>query len=326
MVRSLSTALRSSPLFFEPVPPAARLSPDRADKQLAAVVELIRSVPRIDAVDVPELVDENHEGRPYYRTGDTRDYARRIHEATERDVIVNKVVAHLASPAALEGWIEETVVRRIHHVILVGGTSRYIPYPGPTVVEANRVCLPILDGVHGALGNITIPQRVGEAHRMLAKTKAGASFFTTQILFDSDAAGRMIQEYDGLCREAQIPPATLLLSVAPLADDGDVEFVRWLGADVPAGAEQEILSGPEATAGSRSVAHALRLWSTIDRERRQNGLSVPLGVNVEQISIRHLGQAGDMVRAFANLLPREEAPPEGHSTPSRGRPPRPAHP
>jgi 5,10-methylenetetrahydrofolate reductase len=326
MARSLSNALRSSPLFFEPVPPAARLSPDRAKTQLAAVVELIRSVPRIDAVDVPELVDENHEGRPYYRTGDTRDYARRMVEGTGREVIVNKVVAHLASPAAVEGWIEETVARGIHHVILVGGTSRYIPYPGPTVVEANRVCLPILDAVRGALGNITIPQRAGEAHRMLAKTRAGASFFTTQILFDSDATGRMLLEYDGLCREAKIPPATLLLSVAPLADDGDVEFVRWLGADVPAGAEQEILSGPEATAGSRSVAHALRLWSTIDHERRQNGVSVPLGVNVEQISIRHLGQAGEMVRAFADLLPREGTRSEGPPPPRRGRAPRPARP
>lgn len=326
MGASLSAALRSYPLFFEPVPPAARLRPDWAEKQLAAVVELVRAVPRIDAIDVPELVDENHEGRPYYRTRDPREYAHRIHEETGREVIVNKVVAHLPTPTAVADWAEETASRGVRNVVLVGGTSRYIPYPGPTVLEANRLCQPVFDRVQGLLGNITIPQRAGEAHRMLAKTRAGASFFTTQILFDTDAAVRMIREYDALCREAKIGPAALLLSVAPLAEDSDVEFARWLGADVPESAEREILSGPESETGSRSVAHALRLWSTIDDARRQHGISVPLGVNVEQITIRHLDHAGEMVRAFADRLPRERTvdggPPPTSSPPPSG----PVHP
>ncbi|MFZ0699839.1 MAG: hypothetical protein WAN74_06615 [Thermoplasmata archaeon] len=309
----LAAALRSTPLFFEPLPPGARISAERAVKQLAAVVEVIRSVPRIDAVNVPELVDENHEGRPYYRTGDPREYARRIHEETGREVIVNKVVAHLATAAAVTDWAEGTVARGVRHVVLVGGTSRYIPYPGPTVLEANRLCQPIFQGVQGSLGNIAIPQRVGEAHRMLAKTRAGASFFTTQILFDVEAAGRMITEYDRLCREAKLTPAAVLLSVAPLGDDSDVEFARWLGADVPEAAKREILSGPESEAGARSVAQALRLWSTVDRERREHAPSVPLGVNVEQITIRHLQHAREMLRAFADLLAREK-PPSGAST------------
>lgn len=305
----LAAALRSTPLFFEPVPPAARLRPERAEKQLASVVELIRSIPRIDAIDVPELVDENHEGRPYYRTGDPREYARRIQEGTGREVIVNKVVAHLETGAALLTWAEETVARGIRHVVLVGGTSRYIPYPGPSVVEANRICQPIFEHAGGVLGNITIPQRIGEAHRMFAKTRAGARFFTTQILFDTEAASGMIREYDGLCREAKLNPATVLLSVAPLGEDSDVEFARWLGADVPEAAEREILSGPESEAGSRSIAHALRLWATIDEERKKEGLRVPLGVNVEQITVRHLEHAGAMVRSFAEVLPRERSGP-----------------
>ncbi|NNN17521.1 MAG: hypothetical protein HKL79_04095 [Thermoplasmata archaeon] len=313
MAAPLAAALRSIPLFFEPAPPGARISVERAAKQLAAVVDIVRAVPRIDAVDVPELVDENHEGRPYYRTSDPREYARRIHEDTEREVIVNKVVAHLATPEAVVEWAHETVARGIRHVVLVGGTSRYIPYPGPTVIEANRLCLPIFQDVRGSLGNITIPQRVGEAHRMLAKTRAGASFFTTQILFDAKAASRMIEEYDRLCREANLAPATVLLSVAPLGDDSDVEFARWLGAEVSEAAEQEILSGPESEAGSRSVTLALRLWSTVDQATQERGVVVPLGVNVEQITTRHLPHAEEMLRAFADVLPREGSPP-GAST------------
>ncbi|MGA9838992.1 MAG: hypothetical protein WBF81_07155 [Thermoplasmata archaeon] len=299
MVRPLAEALRRLPLFFEPVPPSARAKPARAAAEVDAVVELIRSVPRIDAIDVPELVDENHEGRPLYRSGDPREFGRTLSERTGREAIVNKVVAHLESPEAIERWASETVLLGIRHVVLVGGTSRYIPYPGPAVTEANRICRPIVEGAGGLVGNITIPQREGEAHRMLSKTRAGAAFFTTQIVFDADAVFEMVRQYDLLCRQASLAPVAVLLSVAPLVDEQDAEFVRWLGADVPEAAERAILDGEEGGAAQRSVDRALEVWSSVSDRARERGLEVPLGVNVEQISIRHLGHAGTFLAAFA---------------------------
>ncbi|HTP55264.1 MAG TPA: hypothetical protein VML53_01180, partial [Thermoplasmata archaeon] len=126
MPRSLAEALTHQPLFFEPVPPGARASPARAAAHLAELVTLVVALPRIDAVDIPELVDENHDGRPYYRSGDTRLFARNVADRTGRDVVVNKVVAHLPSLAELENWASETVSRGIRYVVLVGGSSRYI--------------------------------------------------------------------------------------------------------------------------------------------------------------------------------------------------------
>ena len=299
MARPLREALRGNPLFFEPVPPSARAKPARAAAEFDGVVELIRSVPRIDAIDIPELVDENHEGRPLYRTADPRGYGRALAERTDREVIVNKVVAHLESPEEIERWAAETVRMGIRHVVLVGGTSRYIPYPGPAVTEANRICRPIVEAAGGVVGNITIPQREGEAHRMLSKTRAGAAFFTTQIVFDADATFQMVQQYDVLCRQATLAPVAVLLSVAPLVDEQDAEFVRWLGADVPEAAERAILEGDDSGAVQRSVDRALEVWDSVTRRARDAGLEVPLGVNVEQISVRHLGHAATFLSAFA---------------------------
>jgi 5,10-methylenetetrahydrofolate reductase len=265
---------------------------------------LLEDVPRIDAVDVPELVDENHDGRPYYRSGDTRLFAREVSDRSGREVIVNKVVAHLPSVDALERWARETTSRGLKHVVLVGGSSRYIPYPGPSVAEANRVCRPILESVGGSVGNIAIPQRTGEAHRMLLKTRSGARFFTTQIVFDGESVLRMITEYDRLCRQAGRAPLPVLLSFAPVADEGDAEFVRWLGADIPEPAERAILNGDESGAGTRSTARALEVWRTVIDGAARGGLEVPLGVNVEQISVRHLGNAAEMARSFAQVIDR----------------------
>ncbi len=302
MPRDLKTALADRPLLFEPVPPTARTSPARAEAHLHELTQLVNQVARIDALDIPELVDENHDGRPYYRSGDTRVFARRALDLTGRETIVNKVVAHLPNVGVLETWARESVERGLHHFVLVGGSSRYIPYPGPSVAEANRVVRPVAAAAHGLLGNIAIPQRMGEAHRMLQKSRGGAAFFTTQILFDGESALRMLREYDLLCRQAGLPAATVLLSVAPIADEGDAEFVRWLGADIPEAAERAILNGDEAGAGPRSIRHALAVWREVLAGVERTGIEVPVGINVEQISVRHLATAGEMVRAFAEVI------------------------
>ena len=302
--RPLADALRDTPLFFEPVPPSSRAKPARASAEIEAVIALVRANARIDALDIPELVDENHEGRPLYRTADPREYGRVLAERTGREVVVNKVVAHLESPEAIERWASETVRMGLRHVVLVGGTSRYIPYPGPGVTEADRVCRPILEGAGGLVGNITIPQRDGEPHRMLSKTRAGASFFTTQIVFDADSTFAMLREYDLLCRHASLAPVPVLLSFAPLVDEPDAEFIRWLGADVPEGVERAILEGDDGGAVRRSVEQALEVWSSVAERARSGGVEVPLGVNVEQISARHLEDARTFLDAFAERFHR----------------------
>jgi 5,10-methylenetetrahydrofolate reductase len=301
MVRPMSEALRASPLFFEPVPPAARTPPHRVEERTAEVTRLVEEVPRVDALVIPELVDENHEGQPHYRSGDLPAYARALGDRSGRAVILNKVVAYVSDVDALARWARETVERGILHAVLVGGSSRYIPYPGPPVAEADRLCRPIFAAAGGSIGNIAIPQRTGEAHRMLAKTRAGASFFTTQLLFDSEAARGVIRQYDLLCRQASIPPAAVLLSVAPIADEQDAEFVRWLGADLPDSAERTILS-EESDAARRSVEMAVSVWEEVTRTAHEEYLSVPVGVNVEQVSARHLEVAGELLREFARRI------------------------
>jgi 5,10-methylenetetrahydrofolate reductase len=303
MVRSLDDALAAGPLFFEPVPPSGRTLAVRIEERVSAVAEIVRAVPRVDAIDVPELVDENHEGKPRYRSGDIRAYALALQERTGRAAVVNKVVAHVPDAGSLEAWARETVARGLRYAVLVGGASRYIPYPGPGVVEANRLCRPVFRAAGGALGNIAIPQRTGEAHRMLAKTRAGAAFFTTQILFDSDQMVQLLREYDLLCRQATIPPVAVVISFAPIADDQDVEFVRWLGADISETAEAAILGEDDAEVATRSEQRALQVWEAVTRVAREEELTVPLGVNIEQISPRHLEPAGRLLRKFAERLP-----------------------
>jgi 5,10-methylenetetrahydrofolate reductase len=300
--RPLRTALRSDPLFFAPVPPPARTATARVDARIADVVRTVERVPRVDALNVPELVEENHEGRPRYRAGDPRGFALELATRTGAEAIVTKVVAHLPDPNALRAWARETVGLGLHNAVLVGGSSRFIPYPGPPVAEANALAHPIFSEVEGVLGNVAIPQRRGEAHRMLAKTRAGARFFTTQLVFDHAPVVDLVREYERLCEGATLEPGAVVVSLAPVADEADLEFVRWLGADVSEEAERAILEGENGERSVRSTERAVSVWREIRDASRAYGFRTQLGVNVEQLSARHLEDAGRLLEAIAPAL------------------------
>ncbi len=280
-----------------------RVVPSAVAARIDALASLVQSVPRTDATVVPELVDENHEGRPRYRSGDLRQFAGELAARSGRETILNKAVAYVGSEAELEQWARETVAHGVRNAVLVGGASRYIPYSGPSVTTADQLLRPIFRAAQGVIGNIAIPQRAGEAHRMLSKTRAGASFFTTQILFDAHQVIPVLRDYDLLCRQAATPPAPVVVSFAPIADEMDLEFVQWLGADLSDSAEVAILDGPEAETAQRSEARAFEVWDELVAAVRREELSVPLGVNVEQISPRHLEPAGRLLRRFAERPP-----------------------
>jgi hypothetical protein len=114
-----------------------------------------------------------------------------------------------------------------------------------------------------------------------------------------------LREYDGLCRQAGLAPASVVISVAPVADEGDAEFVRWLGADIPESAERAILNGDETHASARSIRHALRVWQQVRDGVQRHAIEVPVGVNVEQISQRHVASAVEMLAAVSAEIDSE---------------------
>lgn len=285
--RTLHEALPARPLLFEPVPPSARTPADKTEAYVQRVVQLLEEHPRVDAFVVPELVSENHNGEPHYRSGDLRRFASQVSRASGCEAILNKVVAHLRSTDELDVWCRQVLAEGVRNVMFIGGTSRYIPYPGPSVARANAAELALVREYGGAIGNVVIPHREHEGYRMLTKTRTGATFFTTQILFEPAAIAELIHEYGRLCWAYDVEPATVLLSVAPVADEDDLEFVRWLGAEIPSRVEPALVS-PD---GSASIDSAVATWRAVVEATNLKKDPVPLGLNVEVVSPRHFAVA-----------------------------------
>lgn len=260
----------------------------------------------MSAINVPEVLDENHMGEPFYRTVDPREFATTLRDRLSRDIVVNKVVVHSSSRGAFVRWARETVAHhKIHNMVLVGGASGLRKYPGPGVVEAAGMVSHIyrtLELQDGLVGSIAIPSRPHEAERLFTKTLSGVRFATTQILFDTISLKGLLTEYDRLCREFQVDPLTVIISLAPVSDIHDLEFVRWLGAEVPDVVEESLFTRDPEAAKDHSIEIAVKVWNGIASFARAKKLRVPLGLNVEQVSHHNLDAAVEMTERLSHVL------------------------
>ena len=246
--------LDALPIVLEVVPPHRRAG----EKTIASLVQKVQdaasSVPHLDALNIPEVLDENHAGLPFYRNLGPRQFARRLREGVAAEAIVNKVVVHAKGEADLRAWL--------------------------------------------AAGNITIPERAGEVGRLVEKTRAGARFFTSQVLFEPEPISSVLREYGEACASAGVRPATVLLSFAPVADYEDIEFLAWLGATMTPETEEALLAHRGREVGRASFDVARRIWARIRDANAGSRHPVPLGVNVEEISVHNFDLAVRMAREF----------------------------
>ncbi len=266
----------------------------------SAVAEVRKVRHLVDAINLPEIRDESR-GSPravkFVPRAEPRVLGERLRRELDVEIVLNRAVVHEADQMS---WFRQTHAQfGVDHVILVGGESSQAKYPGPSVLEAAEQAraarLPI------SLGGISIPSRLREAERMRRKCAAGLGFFTTQVLFDSNDIVWLIQRLNGL-------EARIFLSFAPVSHPRDLEFLRWLGADIPRDLDQFLLRGHAAAEGSpaahqsyfeRSLNLAQRILMDVFDNLPPD--PPPLGLNIEHINQRNLAGAVRMVERLGEL-------------------------
>jgi 5,10-methylenetetrahydrofolate reductase len=294
---ALADRLRALPVVLEIVPPHRRSGEKATERFLDRVRSALEGLPTLDAVNFPEIVDENRIGSPYYRHVDPRRLASHLDDGPV-DAIVNKVVAHLPDVARLRAYLRESIeAYGLRNFVFAGGSSSRRTYPGPDVVTANEVLRDLAgDRSDVTCGNILIPEREAEVDRMIAKTRAGCRFFTTQVLFQAEPVTSVLRAYGKACGLAGLSPASVLLSFAPVTDRADIELLTWLGASIPPRVEVAIASKED---GEGSLALARDTFRAIQRAVDGTTHRVPLGVNIEEISAHNFDLAIRLARDAA---------------------------
>jgi 5,10-methylenetetrahydrofolate reductase len=296
---ALQRAAERPPLLFEPVPPPKDTPGSAIEAHLEALRLALDSIPHLSGVNVPQIVGGA------YETLDALEYGAAIQRSNGHDVLVNKIVA-TQDEEALLAWVDQA--RRVHnvrHLILVGGESSRIRYPGPSVQRANEIVKTIQDPARDTIGNICIPFRrrpqLDEPERMVAKTQAGADHFTSQIVLESATTRRLLRDYERACRMVGVAPATIFIGLSPVTEKRDVELLKHLGVEVPPQVERDLLWDKQDV-GMRSLELNLGILRSILTSLRNENITVPVGLNVEQVSLSNWEASIELAEEATLLL------------------------
>jgi hypothetical protein len=281
-------ARRSGILSYGLTPPRAGHEPDKLMEIAGRQCDQIRSLP-VDAVVLYDLQDESSRDpspRPFafLPTLDPFAYARDFLGDAERDLIVYRAVAN-HHEAEFAAWLSAAEsAAKPAAVSFVGSPARAHQPP-------DRLTLPRAYELYAErcqrllLGGIGIAERhlkKGDEHRrMLDKLALGCSFFVSQAVYDMHASGLLLAD---LAREAasrELLPAPVLLTVTPCGSQKSLEFMKWLGISFDPAIERRLLQSRDMLTESIAICEQLIL-EIADRRRGP----VPLGVNVESVSIR----------------------------------------
>ncbi len=299
-------------------------------KQLRVTTDRLSSLlsrTHVDAINVPEVRDETTRGaRPVKALPKTepRTFGSAIQRSLGIEAIVNRCVVY-ADRADQQDWLLSTF--RDYHIdnlIVVGGESSRTSYPGPSVTQAGDIITkylnrgfrkeedgepkPLQKGTDHFCGGIMIPTRrkadplQDEPVRLLEKSKHGIEFFTSQVIYEAESTKRLLRDYGEHCREAQERPRRIVLSFAPASSRRDIEFLKWLGVEIPPNVEFYLM---EDDLASRIAERSLEVSREVLKEildfTHHERIPVPLGLNIEHITSRNFGVSIEMIQDLSKL-------------------------
>jgi 5,10-methylenetetrahydrofolate reductase len=281
-------ARRSGILTYGLTPP--RAANDR--EKLRAIAERQRAqlaaLP-VDAVILYDLQDESSRDaspRPFsfLPTLDPFDYLRDYLGEPSRELIVYRAVAN-HEEAAFAAWLTAA-----DH----GSTPAAVTFvgsPARTAQPSARLTLQRAYELYAArcervlLGGICIAERhlaKGDEHlRILHKQALGCSFFVSQAVYDAAASEALLRD---LAREAGargVDTVPMLLTITPCGSEKALQFMKWLGISFAPEVERRLRGSADMLRESVAICEDL-----IRRFAHQRLSAIPLGINVESVSIR----------------------------------------
>jgi 5,10-methylenetetrahydrofolate reductase len=281
------------------------LPPREKDGTLNSYAENISSLlsqTHIDAINIPEVRDEVARGeRPIKNQvrAEPREFGRLLQDIVGIEAIVNRVVVHQNIDEEMK-WLEETNLKyEIENLITVGGESRDIRYPGPTVNQALNA-ISQNDRLNLLCGGISIPSRNRESLRLIEKSENGSEFFTTQVLYDASKVIKMITHYQKRCDDKNTFPRRVLLSFAPVSSEKNIKFLKWLGVEIPKKTEESLLKD-NAKMSEKSMKITINVLNEILNHLEKNKIKVPIGLNVEHIMSYNFQASIEMLQELSRI-------------------------
>ena len=298
-------------LLFALTPPRLATAADRVQQIADATIERLHEL-GLDGLilyDIDDEAERNQARRPFPFTPtlDPADFLANNLAEWPTPVIVYRAVAKHGRDQ-LRSWLSLQDPSRVRTVLVGAASSTTTAATSLTDAQAwSRELNPDL-----AVGGVAIPERhsrKGNEHRrLLTKQGAGCRFFVTQVVYDVNAAKNLVSDYFYECSALGSAPVPIVFTFSVCGSMRTLEFLQWLGVDVPRWIENDLTH----SADTLDTSYQLALTAAIELIDYCRRLGMPFGINIESVSIRKV-EIEASVKLAVRL--REELRSDAHDDP-----------
>jgi hypothetical protein len=119
------------------------------------------------------------------------------------------------------------------------------------------------------------------------------------VVYDVNAAKNLVSDYHYECLAQGLTPVPIVFTFSVCGSTKTLQFLRWLGVDVPRWIENELLHADDTLEASYEYA----LAAARDLITYCRRLGVPFGLNIESVSIRRAEIEAEPRRASRLVFP-----------------------
>jgi hypothetical protein len=274
-------------LLFALTPPRVDSGWERVQQIADATLARLRPLD-LDGLILYDIDDEaarNPAERPFpfSATLDPAHYLASNLRTWQAPVIVYRAVGKYAA-ATLRSWLVAQDPGRVMTVLVGAASSK--AQVRTTLGHAQALRRDVNPAL--TLGGVAIPERHSRRNdehlRLLAKQDAGCRFFVTQVVYDVNAAKNLVSDYHYECAARATAPAPIVFTFSVCGSMKTLEFLRWLGVDVPRWIENDLTHATDTLQASYELAIA----AATDLMAYCRALGAPFGINIESVSIRRV--------------------------------------
>ena len=110
----------------------------------------------------------------------------------------------------------------------------------------------------------------------------------------------MIENYQNRCNQRGTFPRRILLSFAPVSSQKNIDFLKWLGVEIPKDTEK-YLNGRPGSMTERSLDVAIEVLNETLAFISEKNLKVPIGLNVEHMMSYNFQSSVEMLQELAKI-------------------------
>jgi len=305
-------ASRDPLITFTLTPPSQADLKSELQEKLDFIARLQDAV-SVDAINIPQIINEQRNERvtQYNPKLDPMSFAREIRKTGihSPELILDRIVVEQPW-SEQRAWYAEAL-SEFGNVLLVGGESSQIEYPGPAVHESADLVKDSCPN-HDActIGAITIPSRRhhnpqdrhrDEPQKLIRKGSHGVDYFMSQVIYESQSSINLLRDYASLATASAESFKPIILSFAPISAEKDLRFLRWWDVSIPSDVEKQLLSSRE-NIFERSIEICGQILVEVLNFIRAENVMLRIGINIEHVSMRNLTNAIELGKRLFRLV------------------------